>query len=261
MARQATLVLYSCFKFIELILQIALTGLMCGSGFWLTDKIREQTIVLDEDRTLMAMVGISLVLTIYQLFYNTLLINLRFNVKMKCVTAGLCMFDCVNFLFCYCCLKKICKNNNWIFVLLKWVLQIGVMAFTYTLVKAKQDRWEEEFEVGTLVRGTTRFDMYLIVYMAQVPFFQVLRIPFFMCASLFTCCCDFWDKPLADNFEMEQMIWNYEFVEYELGLLNNFEHHPVGRAEFAFNRELAMVRQNTNRLRQEEIAAQAPADQ
>jgi hypothetical protein len=79
-------------------------------------------VLAESDRTLISMVCISLGIVVLNLFYNTLLINCRFSVKMKCVTLGLCLFDCVNGLFCYCLLKKVCKNNQWILLGIRQVV-------------------------------------------------------------------------------------------------------------------------------------------
>ena len=70
------------------------------------------------------------------MFYNTILTNLRLIAKIKCVTLGLCLFDCTNFLICFCCIRKLCQDrmNSW-FTLIKWVLKIGIIGYTIYLIQ------------------------------------------------------------------------------------------------------------------------------
>ncbi len=204
---------------------------MLGSGLWLVDKISEQSFVAEGDRELIAMVYVCLVIVGFNLFYNTLLINARFFCKMKSVTCGLFFFDCLNNIGCYCILGKFCKGNNYIGFVIRQIFQAALMIYTVTLVYEKQDQWELEFEVGLMVRGTTRFEIYLIIYMCHWFIFQIAKPIFFCLVSVFTCCCDCWDEELPSDFNFDAQIWSYEFVEYQLKGLNNFENHPRGRGE------------------------------
>lgn len=117
---------------------------------------------------------------------------------MKSVTLGKCGFDLINYLFCYCFLVKPCRDrcfSPWTIV--KWLIKGGIIGYTIWLVHEKKTgpTWLGSFETGTLEnmpspRGTTRLDIYLIIYIIQHPIFMAARLPIFLFYSLFTCCCD-----------------------------------------------------------------------
>ena len=67
------------------------------------------------------------------------------------------------------------------------------------------------------------------------------RIPIYLLYSFLTCCCDKGDT-LPDEEQFQDRVISFDYVEFELGLLNNFENHPVGRAELEFNQRLSYVR-------------------
>ena len=100
--RQATLGLFYVVKYLELTFLITWTGLLFSSAFYFIDVITEQGDIDSDDRMCIIFTGICLVLVLWNLFYNNLLINLRFLAKMRCVTFGMCLFDLFNYLFCYC---------------------------------------------------------------------------------------------------------------------------------------------------------------
>lgn len=170
------------------------------------------------------------------------MINLRFLAKMRCVTFGICLFDVFNFIFCYCFLVKPCRDrcfSPW--TLVKWVIKAGIIGYTIFLIGDKKDRWDDDFEINPLENASSRLDMYLIVYLVQHPVFILSRFPIFLLYSILTCCCDK-GQEIPDDTEFEDRVLSFDFVEYELGRLNNFENHPVGRNEFEYNRRLSFVR-------------------
>ena len=203
--------------------------------------------------------GITMVLVLWNLFYNNLMINLRFLAKMRCVTFGLCLFDAFNYLFCYCFLVKPCRDKCFTpWTLIKWLIKGGIIGYTIYLVQDKRNTWEEDFEIGEIDedRGNTYLDMYLIVYLLQHPIFIISRFPIFLLYSILTCCCDK-GVDIDDEAEFEDRILSFDFVAYELGRLNNFENHPVGRNEFEYNRRLSFVRAQS--IRQRPAEAQPPS--
>ena len=133
-----------------------------------------------------------MVLALFNVFYNNLLINLRFYTKMQCVTFGLCIYDCLNYTFCYCILQMPCRDRCFsIWTTIKWCIKAAVMGYTIWLVQDMKERWEAKFEPGDLVTepGTTNLDTYLILYLLQHPIFIISRPPMFILYSILTCCC------------------------------------------------------------------------
>ena len=140
--KEWTLGLLYVTKYIELLFLIILTGLVVSSGISYIVLITERPID-SKDEMNIAMTAVCLALAAFNLFYNNLLINLRFLAKMKCVTFGLCCFDAVNYLFCYCCLVKSCKDRCFTpWSIIKWLVKAGIMGFTIYLVREKSDEWE-----------------------------------------------------------------------------------------------------------------------
>jgi len=78
----------------------------------------------DKGLYLIIMTAVALVMAVYHLFYNNLLINLRFRFKMRCLTLGkFCMYDALNYLFCSCFLHKICRDRCFTLPTgIKWVV-------------------------------------------------------------------------------------------------------------------------------------------
>ena len=70
---------------------------------------------------------------------------------------------------------------------------------------------------------------------------MVARPVIFVLFSIFTCCCESTDT-IPDDFKFEERVIGLDFVQYELGILNNFQDAPVGRQELEFNRALNYVR-------------------
>ena len=159
------------------------------------------------------------VLCFYHLFYNNLAINLRFYSKMKCVTCGLCLFDGVNWIFCYCFLLKPCRDHCFtIWTTLKWVVLGAVMGTTIYLVQDFKTRLFEEFRIGESIDVTdvTNLDLYLIIFLLQHPIFMVARIPIFILFALLTCCCNK-GREYPEEEQFKHTVLHFDFVQYELG--------------------------------------------
>lgn len=244
--RQATFCLYYIVKYTELTFIFLWTGLIFSSALWFIDTVREQETMETKDTMCVVFSIITMVLVFFNLFYNNLLLNIRFYMKMKCVTAGKCVFDVVNFCFCYCFLVKPCRDQCFTpWTIGKWIIKAGIMAYTIVLVQDKRQEWEDNFQMGTNEDvGTSRLDLYLIIYLLQHPIFIIARIPIFLLYTILTCCCDK-GAEISDDNEFRDTILSFKFIEYELGRLNNFEHHPVGRNEWEYNRRLSFVRQQS----------------
>ena len=192
--RQATLGLFYVVKYLELCFLCVWTGLLFSSAFYFIDLITEQSDINDKDLQCIIFIGISLVLVLWNLFYNNLLINLRFLAKMRCVTFGMCVFDAFNYLFCYCFLQKPCRDKCFTpWSIIKWLIKGGIIGYTIYLITDKKVAWDDEFEedfIESDKSDTTRLDMYFIVYLVQHPIFIISRFPIFLLYTILTCCCD-----------------------------------------------------------------------
>lgn len=89
--------------------------------------------------------------------------------------------------------------------------------------------------------GTDRLDFYLLVYVLQHPLFVVVRLPIFILYTLLTCCCDK-SEELEAREDLVDRIVSFDYIPFYLGVLDNFENHPVGRDEIEYNRGLSIVR-------------------
>ena len=150
--REATLGLYYFVKYLELIFLCVWSVMLFVSGISLVNKVSEE-VEGDNDTLIYIFTGITLVLVLFNLFYNNLLINLRFLAKMRCVTFGLCLFDAINYAFCYCFLAKPCKDRCFsLWTLGKWAIKGGIIGYTIYLVQQKQDDWDQAWELGSFDR-------------------------------------------------------------------------------------------------------------
>jgi hypothetical protein len=129
--RGKTLCIVYLSKTIELLGITILTVFQIVLGSLLILKLRENDQFY---LPLMIMIPISFVLCLFHLFYNNLLINWRFQCKMKHHNLGkYCMFDGLNYLMCYCFLVKPCRDRCFTpWTIVKWILYagyFGVLAF------------------------------------------------------------------------------------------------------------------------------------
>ena len=231
--RQATLGLFYIFKYADLTFLIVWTCLLFRSAFYFIDKITEQAVVESNDRMCIIFTAVCMVLVLWNLFYNNILINLRFLAKTRCVTFGLCIFDAFNFLFCYCCLVKPCRDRCFTpWTLIKWLIKGGIFGYTIYIIQQKKDDWgEDKFVLGLQDEpDTSRLDVYLLVYLLQHPIFIVARLPIFLLYFLLTCCCN--KGATIPLYDFEDRILSFNFVPNELNRLNNFHNHPICRREF-----------------------------
>ena len=109
--------------------------------------------------------------------------------------------------------------------------------------------------LGIKDHGKTRLDMYMIVYLLQIPIFIIARLPVFCLFEIATCCCDKGYENAEDVDQLTDRVIHYDFVQHESERLHNFQYHPRGRAELEFNRNLEYVRQQSVRRRQSDGAA------
>ena len=102
---------HKALRFIELTMTLIGTGVCYGSALWVVDKIRSSPYEGEHDGPLVIGIFLSLITVTIYTFYNTLLFNLRFFLKMQCVTVGLCAYDAFNYLCCFCVCKHCCREG------------------------------------------------------------------------------------------------------------------------------------------------------
>jgi len=142
----ATLGLFYFVKYLELTFLLVWTTLLIISTAMLIDEITKQVVLESKDTQLIVLTCVCAVLAFFNVLYNNLLINLRFKAKMKCVTFGLCLFDCANFTMCYCFLVKPCRDRCFTpWTLGKWLVKGAIFGYTIYLVRDKLEREMEEF--------------------------------------------------------------------------------------------------------------------
>lgn len=92
--------------------------------------------------------------------------------------------------------------------------------------------------------------MLLLVYLLQHPIFIVARIPFFILYIILTCCCDKEDE-VEMTHELKDTIIHFDYIEWNMNVLENFVNYQAGRADFEFNRNLQIARGTIRRSRDE----------
>jgi len=148
--KQATLGLFYYVKYAELCFLIIWTGLIFTSSVYLLDTLTDQSTLLGNDAQLIVLVIISLVLVVFNLLFNNLLTNLRFLAKMRCVTFGLCCYDCLNWTMCACILNKPCRDRCFTpWTIGKWIIKAGLIGYTIYLIRYQRTCYGEcSWQVG-----------------------------------------------------------------------------------------------------------------
>lgn len=143
--RSGTLGLFYFCKFVELIFLTIWSVLTIGSGTWLIQRILNSNHNAEYTESnaeffLLFLIPTCLVAILGNLFYNNLLINLRFLCKMNCATIGFCIFDFVNVLGCYCILKKPCRDKCFSYWTIgKWIIKTLLFGATIYFVKVREN--------------------------------------------------------------------------------------------------------------------------
>ena len=151
--KPATLGLIYVFKFSELIFLMIWTVLVWQSCISFTQTVWAEQEKEMRDFILMGLLPLCCVLSLFNLFYNNLLINLRFTCKTECVSIGECVYDIVNMIFCHRCLHTLCRDYciSWP-TLTKWGAKIVIFGATILLAKRRVDDWEAEYEIGEIAK-------------------------------------------------------------------------------------------------------------
>ena len=132
--RQKTLRFYYLIKWLEMVILAMLTALIIHSGVKL---IREHIRQAEQlNYYLLIFVPLTLLVALINLFYNTLLTNLRLLTKIHSTTWGLCVFDLFNKICCYKCCRKPCQDrccSPWL--IFKWFLTVVWVLLTIKVVR------------------------------------------------------------------------------------------------------------------------------
>ena len=143
--REGTLALFYFCKYLELGALSIWTVLMIGQISLILQPIKMDNNNEVQMTILLPIVG---VLSLFNLLFNNLLINLRFYCKMKCVTVGMCIFDCINIVQCHCCLDKPCRDRCFTpWTIVKWVLKSAIIGYTVFILGKLKGSLEEEEEL------------------------------------------------------------------------------------------------------------------
>ena len=149
--RSGTLGLFYFCKFVELIFLTIWSTLTIGSGTWLMQRIAQMKEITGNDMALLVLIPICILFILGNLFYNNLLINLRFKCKMNCVTIGICVFDIINYIFCYCILRKPCRDKCFTpWTITKWSIKSTLFGITIFLINKRVDLYRANMD-NTLV--------------------------------------------------------------------------------------------------------------
>ena len=80
--RNGTLFLFYFVKYLELTFLFIGTSITIGSGLWLVQRILNSIDISSTEMQLLVLIPICLLIILFNLFYNNLLINIRFFCKM-----------------------------------------------------------------------------------------------------------------------------------------------------------------------------------
>ena len=97
-------------KFLELLFLIVVNVLMFVTGIIFLKEVKASP-KSKVSMPCLVLVPICIFLATVNTLYNNLLINMRFKCKICCKTCGVCLYDCLNNLMCYCCLKRFCRDR------------------------------------------------------------------------------------------------------------------------------------------------------
>lgn len=214
-------------KWFELIFLTVITA------FLFAGLLQMNTSLDGDAQYLTAMGAVAVALAGMNLFYNNLLLNLRYKCKADCYTIGWLIYELPNYLCLHPCLHWLCRDR-WGLNLgtpVKWLVKLIYLVTLISLIKDYKkhhpelnDFDPEEDNIQIL------FDDMLIVYLFQHVIFISLR-PFFLC--LFTCvsCCYDHGEAYDKNHKFDDAIISYDYITYTRIRFNNFEDKPTGVKE------------------------------
>lgn len=202
MAKKLNICLHQFLRFFELTINCVGLGVLWGSALWLSDAIRDQVYLSQSDRDLLSMLIVNLVFATVTIFFHHLLVNLRFWVKTKSYTTGLIVYDAINCCACHCLLHCCCKDNckrRMPMAIVKWMILMALATYTMFAVQEKKKEWEyEDLNFIHSSRGTTRFDLYIMLFAYQQLIWPIFHFMVWILFACCTCCVKEWDDEQPD---------------------------------------------------------------
>lgn len=200
---------------------------------------------LEGDAPYLTVLGtIAAVLAGMNLFYNNLLLNLRYKCKADCYTLGWLVYDVPNLL----CLHPFCHwlcRDKWglnIGTPVKWSVKFIYLVVTIALIKDYKKTHPELSEFDPDREDIQIiFDDLLIVYLLQHLIFIAMRL-FFLCLFLYVSCCYDHGEPYEKQNQMSDVIISFDYIKYTRERFGNFEEKPTGLDELKASRELQIIR-------------------
>lgn len=202
---------------------------------------------LDGDAHYLTVLGlIACVLAGMNLFYNNLLLNLRYKCKADCYTLGFAIYDLPNMLCLHPCCHWLCRDK-WglnIGTPVKWLVKMIYLIVTIALIKDYKKSHPELNEFNPDVEDVQIiFDDLLIVYLFQHLIFIALRPTFLMIFVCVSCCYDHGEA--YDKAEdLNDAIISFSYIAYTKERFLKFEERPTGADELKVIREMEAIKCN-----------------
>ena len=254
--REGTLLLFYIVKFTELVLLTALTIIFSFSGVSFA-----MGVPFGRAPHLVLLSSLAILLCSFNLLHNNLLTNLRYSFKLRSYTAGLFVYDFLNYPCCINPLRRVCRDQCFTSgTIIKWLVQGAILGYLTWAVRDFKETLHDEYQNGVVPAvAETDFDLLLILYLVQHPVFIVARLPIFIIYTILTCCCDK-GQEYSDSEEFGNRIISFQYIEVMSTELDNHGNFVAGRQDFEEVRRLSVV-QNARRATIEQQQSQVEMSQ
>lgn len=178
------------------------------------------------------------------LFYNNLLLNLRYKFKADCYTFGHLVYDIPNHLCLHTCCHWLCRDR-WCVNLgtpIKWLVKFIYFIVTISIIKDYKREHPELNEFNPDKEDVNIiFDDLLIVYLFQHVIFIALR-PIFLMIFLCTTCCYDHGKANEKGDPLNDAIISYDYIAYTKLRFNSFKERAMGGDELRKDTEFTEIK-------------------
>lgn len=142
--RPGTLVCLIVCKWIELTFLTCLTMFLIAGCIQMLIKLKANKDAVH----LYVLSIIACIMALFNLFYNNLLLNLRFRAKNQCFSCGLCIYDLPNLIFCHTFLNKFCRDEWFTFgTIMKWSIKSTYLIVLVVLLKSWKKTHNEDINL------------------------------------------------------------------------------------------------------------------